>query len=78
MRGGGREWVVVDRDPTSNESFETLETLETLQAIGCFVCLARTVNMITDIRWLCCLQDGVLSQVSVVHHMNADWRGQII
>ena len=26
MRGGGREWVVVDRDPTSNESFETLET----------------------------------------------------
>ena len=21
MRGGGREWVVVDRDPTSNESF---------------------------------------------------------
>ena len=26
MRGGGREWVVVDRAPTSNESFETLET----------------------------------------------------
>ena len=26
MRGGGREWVVVDRDPTSNKSFETLET----------------------------------------------------
>ena len=26
MRGGGREWVVVDRDPTSNESFEPFET----------------------------------------------------
>jgi len=26
VRGGGREWVVVDRDPTSNESFETFET----------------------------------------------------
>ena len=33
MRGGGREWVVVDRDPTSNESFETLETFAHLRIV---------------------------------------------
>ena len=34
MRGGGREWVVVDRDPTSNESFETLETSSSEESIS--------------------------------------------
>jgi len=46
VRGGGREWVVVDRDPTSNESFETLETFvppgpPTLDPIDCCYYLER-------------------------------------
>ena len=38
------------------------------QAVGCFVRLEGTIYIITDIRWLCGLHNGVLSQVGIVHH----------